>query len=96
MVEKKVVEVQVTKEAYELAEGLKQIVMAIQEATTDGWQTTQDLPVIITKAITNLVPAIAGAEKISEEAKEELEAFATGLMIKSKEIGFLFYKKKEQ
>lgn len=95
MVEKQMVEVEVTKEAYELGEGLKGVVKAVKDALADGWQAGEDVPAILVNSLTALAPAVIGAEKVGEEAKEELEAFVTGLMVKSKEIGFMFYEKPE-
>lgn len=93
MVEKKTVEIEVSKEAYELMEGLKGVIRSTKEALKDGWQPGQDIPVIFSSALTNLIPAVKGADKIGEEAEEELEAFVTGLMVQAKEIGFMFYEK---
>lgn len=90
------VEVEVSKEAYELMDGIKKVVESVKKALADGWQPGQDVPTILMESLTALVPAVAGAESIGSEAKEELEAFVTGLGIKSKEIGFLFYKKDEE
>ncbi len=96
MIEKKKIEVEVSKEAYELMEGLHGMVKSIQEALADGWQAGQDIPKIVMDSISILMPAVDGADKIPAEAKEELEAFVSGVMLKSKDIGFMFYEKKEE
>ncbi len=61
------VQVTLPKEAAELAEGIGKFVLAVREATKDGFQVGQDLPVLITSAMADLIPAIQGAEKIGAE-----------------------------
>ena len=36
---------------------------------------------------------IKGIDQMPAEAREQLEAFVTGMMLSAKETGFLFYKK---
>lgn len=92
MNEIKKIEVEVSKEAYELGEGLKNFAVAIKEAMADGWQMGDDLPKIVTAAVASLLPALQGVEKMKAEAKD-LEPFTTALMIPLKEIAFLMIKK---
>lgn len=94
MVEKLKVNVEVTKEAYELAQGINKFVGAVRASLADGWQTGQDVPAIVTAAIGSLVPSIQGIEKIKDEAKKEhLEEFVAAFAIPAKEMAFSFIDK---
>lgn len=86
-------QVDVTKNGYALGEGIKQVVKAIKESCADGWQPDQDLPEIVIKSITALAPVIGGITQLDNEATENTEEFVTGLMLKGKEIAFMFTKK---
>lgn len=77
-----------TKEAYELAAGLKQFTLDIKRALADGWQPTQDIPAFLAATITDLVPAVQGVDKLGAEEKENAEAFVTSFLIPSKELAF--------
>jgi hypothetical protein len=83
----------VSKEGYEVGQGTKNIVAAVKTALDDGWQPGQDIPAAITALVANLGTMIQGIDQMDDEAREELEAFVTGLMLSAKETGFLFYKK---
>lgn len=67
------VELEASKETYELCEGIGAVTKAVKEALADGWQPGTDMPAIITAAITNLVPAMQGVEKIPAEVKHTRE-----------------------
>lgn len=86
------VTVKVSKEAYELGEGLKKFVLSIKGALADGWQPGQDIPVVLTAALSDLVPAVQGVEKVKEEVKEDLEAFVSALVLPAKEMAFALAK----
>lgn len=73
------VEAEVSKEAYELGQGLAKFVGAFKQALEDGWQTGQDLPVILSSAMADLVPGFQGADKISLEMKEDVTKFSRGV-----------------
>lgn len=73
--EKVKLEVEVAKEAYELGEGLSAMVLAVKDALKDGFQAGQDLPVVISAAVTKLVPAVEGLDKLDDEMKEDAKAF---------------------
>lgn len=87
------VPVKVTKEAYELGQGLAKFHAAVKQAIADGWQITQDVPPIIQSAIVDLVPAMAGADQISAEGKEDVQAFANAIFLGLSDIGFQYGKK---
>ena len=65
------VNLQLSKESYELSKGVADLINAIKTAVEDGWQPGKDIPVIMTEVIARLVPALAGVEKIVEEFKLE-------------------------
>lgn len=61
------VQVSVAKETYELCKGLSDFGVALAGAVADGWQVGKDLPVVLSSALSILVPALQGAEKIKDE-----------------------------
>ena len=89
--ELKTVEVQVSKEAHELGEGLQKFVSSTRQALADGWQPGQDLPVVLASALEHLIPAIQGAEKIGAEAANK-QAFANAVYLSLSPIAFDFVK----
>lgn len=68
--EKLEIKQEVAKESYELALALANVARAVKVALADGFQAGQDLPVIITAAISELPKAIDGMDKIKLEAAE--------------------------
>ena len=82
------------KETVELGEGAAAFIIKLKEALADGWQTGTDLPVAVTAAISDLVPAIQGAEKIGDEVKN-VEAFSNGVYVGMSPVAFAFVKKEE-
>ena len=62
------VEIEMPKEAYELAVGLGKFGKAVKMALADGWQMGNDIPVVMTSALADLLPALQGADKIADEA----------------------------
>lgn len=89
------VKLQVSKEAYELGKGLKDLVLNVKKALSDGWQPGQDLPVVIQAVVMDLVPAVQGIEKLDSESKEDLEAFVMAFLVPAKELAFNLLKKDE-
>lgn len=70
-----------TKEAYELGSGLRNFVNKMREALKDGWQLDKDLPVALAAAMSDLIPAIQGVEKLPEEARQKTYEFVNGLYV---------------
>lgn len=87
-------EVECAKETLELGEGLAKFVSSLQGALADGWQSGQDLPVLLSAALTDLVPAVQGVEKIKDEVKDP-QSFSNGIYVGVSSIPFLFIKKPE-
>lgn len=75
------VQVDVTKEAYELGLGLKRFVVALKGALKDGWQPGKDIPVVLNAAMTDLMPAVEGLEKLEDEIKADKAAFVSALAL---------------
>lgn len=80
------VEVEVSKEAHELAVGSKKVILGIKEALKDGWQPGQDLPVVLNAVLMDLVPAVQGVEKLGDEAKEDVGAFVSAFLVEAKDL----------
>ena len=87
------VSVKVTKEAYELADGLRKFVLDIKGALADGWQPGQDLPVVSSAAMADLVPAVQGVDKLGEESKADLLGFINGLVLPAEALAVALLKK---
>lgn len=73
--------IEVSKETYELGEGLTKFIDSCFEALEDGWQYGDDLPDIISSAVSNLLPALDGASLISDERKKNPRAFYTTISL---------------
>lgn len=79
--EKIKIEVEVSKEAHEVGVALLGVLKAVKLALADGFQVGQDLPVLITAAISELPKAIEGVDKLPEEAKQDTVAFIKALTL---------------
>lgn len=86
------VSVDVTKEAYELGQGLVQFSSHLRAALLDGWQPGKDLPVVLSAALADLVPAFQGVEALGVESKESEEAFVTAFLLSGKQLVYVFKK----
>jgi hypothetical protein len=78
---KQMVQVEVSKEMYELGMGLAGVVDAVKQATADGWQPGQDLPAIVVAAIAILPPALQGVDQIKGELSEDKGAFISAVAL---------------
>lgn len=72
---------EVSKEGYELGQGLVKFSDAIVKALKDGWQPGQDLPIVMLSALHDLVPALEGAQLIAKELGEDTAGLVRGLGI---------------
>jgi len=68
------VTVEVSKEIYELGEGLGDFALAVKTALADGFSVGDDMPQLITDAVTHLIPAIEGVTLLDDEYAEDKEA----------------------
>lgn len=75
------VEVEVPKEIYEVGLCVSNMLQATGVALKDGWQAGQDIPVILTGALSGLMTAIEGCQKVLTEAKIVPFKFAQGITI---------------
>jgi hypothetical protein len=87
------VELEVAKESYELASGLTKFIADVKAALADGWQPGTDLPLILSASISDLAPAVAGAEKVGGEVTTDPEKFADAMYCGLKGLPWLFVKK---
>lgn len=67
MLKQKTIEVPEAVDAF--GEKLKNFCLALDKAIEDGWQMGQDLPVLMSAAITELVPAISQVKAAGEDLK---------------------------
>ena len=67
--------VKVSKESYELGEGMASFIGAVKAALADGWNLGDDLPAIVSAAMTNLVPAVDGLTELDDEWAEDKASF---------------------
>lgn len=86
------VSVQASKEALELGQGVAKFLGKVLKALDDGWQPGQDIPVVITAAIGDLVPALDGVTLMADEFKDNPAAFYMALGLSAKDIAALFTK----
>ena len=86
-------EVEVSKEADELAESIFKLVESSQKHTKDGFQAGQDLPAIIMENLQSLMKGIDGMDKMSAESKENIVAFINAWTLAGTKIAGLFINK---
>ena len=67
--------VRISKETYELGEGISKFIAVCVKATKDGWQYGDDLPSIISSAVSDLLPSLDGVQSIASEFSNDQEAF---------------------
>lgn len=65
-----------SKELDELGDGLVKFIGKCYLAKKDGWSYVNDLPVIISSAFRDLLPAIDGSGSIASELRDDKEVFA--------------------
>ena len=88
-------EVEVTKEANEIAEALVSLVASSKDAVADGFQAGQDIPTIIAANLTNLMTGFDGMDKLTTEAKEKKIAFIRAWNLAGLEIADMFLDNEE-
>ncbi|MBD3331014.1 hypothetical protein GF354_05845 [Candidatus Peregrinibacteria bacterium] len=75
------IETEVKKETHELALALGKVIVKIKEKLSDGFQPGDDISEIIGVVTSELIPAVAGAEKIPSEAAADPVMFAKTIAI---------------
>lgn len=83
--------VQLPKETAEFGMSLEKFVGHVRQALADGWQPTQDLPVILASAVADLGMGMVGMQGAIAEGKASPAKVAQALAISATEIadGFL-------
>ena len=79
------VEIEVSKESYELGQGIAAVVKAALVAGADGWQLGTDLPAIAVSAFGQLA-AIQGVDQIKAEMDADPAAFGKAIMMAVSDI----------
>lgn len=69
------IETEVSKEAYELSQGLVRLVGAVRKSLADGWQTGEDLPAIVAAAMSEVGRMVEGITLLDDEFAEDPAAF---------------------
>lgn len=69
------VTVDVSKETYEFGIGLSKFIAAVRASLDDGFQYGDDIPDIVSSAISDLLPSLDGLSAISDEYSENPEIF---------------------
>lgn len=80
------VSVKCSKEAVELGQGLAKFVGSVKQALADGWQVGSDMPAIVRAAMSDLVPALSGADKVKDELNQDVGAFVNACMVSGSAI----------
>ena len=89
-------EIEVTKEANELAESLIGLVKSGKKSLADGFQAGQDLPVILQENLLQLMVGLEGMDLLGEEYEKARTAFLRAWLNAGLEIASLFEKKEEE
>lgn len=85
-------EVEVSKEAHELAQAVKGVVAAAKKHLADGFQAGTDLPAVFAESLGPLMTGVAGVEQLPAEVKEDMKAFLDAWMLAGTEIAAMFIK----
>ena len=64
-------EVQLAEQVYEAVHGLATFGAVVKTQLADGWSMADDLPVLLTAALSKLVPAIEGLDQFDDEFSED-------------------------
>jgi len=91
--EKVEVKVSVAKEAHELAEAVKKLIIAVKEAVKDGFQPGMDIPVILAPNLPALLAGVDGLDKLGDELKEDKAAFLKAWLLAGADIAEALIKK---
>lgn len=89
-------EVEVSKEAEELAQALLNIVRATKSALDDGWQPILDVPAIMIAAVKVLPSALNGIDQIDDEFRENPSALLNAFLLVGSQLAGEFLKKAPQ
>lgn len=68
------IEVEVSKEAYEVGQAIANLIKAWRDAVADGWQASEDIPPMIGALVKDMGVAVDGMSKIPGEFKDSTAA----------------------
>lgn len=75
------VRVLVSKEAYELGQGVAKFLETMAKLLADGWQIGNDTPEALQSVMRDLVPAVSGVQAVPDEILNQSEGFAKALAL---------------
>lgn len=79
-------EIELPKEASELADAIAGVFKAVKAASADGWQTGTDLPAVAVAAMALLPAAIAGLDQLGAEFKADKGKIILALAVSLDEV----------
>jgi hypothetical protein len=87
-------QVEVSQEAYNLVQALVKLAVVTKQALADGFQPTQDLPLIVMEAFKDLPPAVGGLNQLGPEFQEDKAAFVKAFVLGAADLFDLLAQKK--
>ncbi len=79
-------EIELPKEASELADAIAGVFKAVKAAAADGWQTGTDLPAVAVAAMALLPAAISGLDQLGAEFKADKGKIILALAVSLDEV----------
>ena len=79
--ETKKIELEVSKESYDLGVCVQKLLSSLGTALEDGWQTGTDLPTVLVSTLGTFPEAIAGADKIDDDFNENPMSTINGVTV---------------
>lgn len=93
---KQKLEVEVSKEAYELGLALFGIVKAVKDAAADGKIELAEVVAAVVAQVSPIVSAVQGIDQLDDEVKEDIAAFSKALALPLADIPGLFLAPKQE
>lgn len=87
------VSVDVSKEVYELGQGIVKFVSVVKKSLDDGWQVGSDFPAVMASAIKDLIPAMDGVSLMADELMSTPAAFSAAIELSLKDLVGVFLTK---
>jgi len=94
--EKVQVTLDLPKESFELAEGIKKLALSLKEHMKDGFQPITDVPAVVMENLNSMGAALAGIDKIKEEKDEAMASVIKAFALAGADIAEAFLKKAEE
>lgn len=80
------IEVEVSKETYELGMAVGSMISGIKGALEDGWDLGEDLPAIVQAVVRNLGETMEGIREAGDEWEEDPQAFIAAVSLSIAEV----------